>query len=327
MITVCSSYSTFAQGTPAKALPKKTTTTSTETAAPPSETVVVPGATLKFTTDSAPVNTDTRNTLMFKDGSNGSVSVPPKPSEMDNSLPEDAPFKTYIGYPKYSVGATVAQNNVSSKWSYGNQDLNYTSGATGYGLIGRMQATPKVNTEIEYNHTSFSVDAGGVTGATINASETNIDSYMIKTKYCFISNSGFQNQFCPGIDVGSDVYPVLQYVSGTALEISKATDIILGLNFTYQRSFSDKLIGKFGAGYNYGTGIGNKGYLTSKSNTSYFLKFAPEWNIKGNHSILGNVEYKARKAKLSGKVSATLTDTWLTEATTVAFGLGYLYSF
>lgn len=287
-------------------------------------------APLKFNTDSPAKNTDHRAPLKFKDAPEAqSVKDDGKIPE---GLPEEAPFQTYIGYPKHALGAQLGYVNVAADWTYNGQEFNFRSNSPEYLINYIFTPTPQMSVELDYTHYTLSVDSAVVgTGAgtrAIVSSSQGFDEYYAKFRYCFISSSSFARRLCPGVDIGNDAYPVLGFQDSTHLAMSKVQDYTVGVNITYQMPFTDIFLIKGIAGYNMGLGIGNSGVMKSTSNSSYYVTVQTDWlfGAMRNHDVIFGFDFKARKASINGLVGAS-NDTWDTDATTFAGRVGYAYTF
>jgi len=288
------------------------------------------GENLKFNTDYDPKSTDRHEPMHFSDPGDAPLGTP-RPEYADTT-PDDTGYKAYLGYPKNQAGVHVATMNLASSWGYGANTYNFTSGVTGYGVDYRLLVSPMWQLEANYQHASVTLTEAKVGGLTFHDSTINIDTYDLKNRWCFIGKTSFYRQLCPGIDVGNDGYPIVNFTSATDLALTREQDFYIGANLTYQQPITEPLLFTAKIGYNYGTGLGTSGYLTSKGDTSYYLNAGVEWTIARHHVILVNGEYKHRDAKVQGSIpssggSSVLTDTWQTNSSYLGARLGYLYSF
>jgi hypothetical protein len=112
------------------------------------------------------------------------------------------------------------------------------------------------------------------------------------------------------------------------MALAKVQDLIIGANFTGQFPFTDMFLFKAIVGYNYGTGAGNSGVMTSKTNSSYYITGQTDWYVgqSKKHDIILGLDFKGRTASISGKVGA-VEDTWDTKSTMFGFRGGYAYTF
>ena len=282
------------------------------------------GETLKFKDNSDPASSDTRPPMEFKDP--GEAPLGATRPEYGDVEPDSGNFKTYVGYPKHLLGVYLKPMNLSSAWSYQGSTYNFTSAATGIGLTYRLQVTPLWTLELDYMQYSMTMSDSTVNPYHFEQSSVSLSEYSIKGNYCFLGRTTFYRQLCPGAMIGNDNYPVLKFEPGSNLDISKVQDIILGINLLYQEPLSEHFMLKAIAGYNYGTGIGNSGYETSKSNSSYYGDLGAEWMVTEHNLAMAYVEYKARSAVISGTVGA-ITDTWTTNSSLLGAKLGYMRKF
>jgi hypothetical protein len=281
--------------------------------------------TLKFNTDSAPVNTDRHPPMTFKDPGEAPLGSP-RPEYAD-SVPDDAGYKAYIGYPKHQLGLYAAPTQVSSKWTgKSGEAYNLSNSAVAFGLNYKLIISPLWNVEADYQHYTLKMDPAslkvGATTFSFLDSKASFDNYFVRNRFCVIGKSTFYQQLCPGIDIGNDGYPIVNYSSNTSLAMDRVQDLIIGVNLTYQIPAGTALLFRVMGGYNYGTGIGNSGSLTSKNNSSYFADISLDFHI-GEHNIIAvGADYKARTAKVSNA-----NDSWETDASTFGGRLGYTRQF
>ena len=284
-----------------------------------------PNDRLKFNTDSAPVSTDYRAPMIFKNSDETPVGAPRK--EYSDNVPEDAGFKAYIGYPKHQVGIYAAPQAISSKWTGAKgEGYNFTNATTALGLNYRLLASPLWKVEVDYQHYELKMDAASANPFSFIESSATFDNFYIRNSFCLVSKWTFQQQLCPGVDIGNDGYPIVNYVTNKQLVLVKVQDIMVGLNLAYQYPISDVLLFRAMIGYNYGTGLGNSGYLTSQNNSSYFANANLEWSLSQQNTIQFGAELKARQAKVSGQIGPN-TDSWQTDSTAFGGKLGYIRTF
>jgi hypothetical protein len=291
----------------------------------PDAGAVPDGVQLKFNTNSESTNTDVRAPMKFKVPG---AEMNGKPtSEETNTVAEDAPFKTYLGYPKHDLSAFVGFANLSAKWTLGNVAFNFTDSPIEYGVSYKFHLSPLLSLHLDWLTYSDSIATSSVIANTydLNSSSETYNSVFVGGNYCFVSDSNFLRQLCPGIDIGRDDYPILGFTSGSALDLDKVTDITVGVNLAWQIPFADRYLFKLVGGYNMGTGLGNSGDLTSKTNSSYYGKMLFDWNVHGNHTINFQADYLGRTAKLSGNTGGS-TQSWETDASMFGGRIGYTYT-
>lgn len=282
---------------------------------------------MNFNTDSNPKSTDHRPALKFKDDTTQPVK---KEEDYSNGVKEEEPYRAYVGYPKNQVGVHVEPTSLAFDWKFNGQSFNYRSNTLKYGVDYNFVVTPQFTVGVSYTHYGVSVSSATADPFVINNSSDTFDDYYLKGRYCFISDSNFNRRLCPGIDIGNDSYPVLQFVNdGVHLEMGNVQDLVVGVNLTGQIPFTDKFVFKGIVGYNIGTGIGNSGPLTSKSNDSYYLNVSTDWTVSSTehhaHDAIFGVGFKHRDASLTGQVGAN-SDTWQTDADELSLYLAYMFT-
>ena len=244
----------------------------------------------------------------------------------DSGLDEEAPFKAYIGYPKHQIGVMASPISISSKFNYNTQPFNFKSSSLGYGLWYRLVATPLININLDWNRFTAAVAAATVSPYTVAESEETYDNYGVSGSYCYASKLSFFHRLCPGFKIANDAYPILEFTTGTALKMGKVEDIVIGLTLDYQFPVVESLLLTAMMGYNYGTGVGNSGSLTSKENNAIYARLGSQWTVASRHEISANVEYNMRTAKLKGLVGSN-TDSWETTSTILGLRAAYGYTF
>ncbi len=281
------------------------------------------GDAMRFNTDSAPASTDPRPPMMFKDPGAAALGTPPATF---NSIPEDEPFRAYIGYPKHQVGLYVMPISMSSTWTSGTNSYSFKDSPLGYGIMYRLVVSPLWQMELDYNRYTSKMTEATVASLRFLDSKVDLDNYFYRINACVIGNRGFFHQLCPGLEIGNDSYPVLKYVTSSRLSLTKFQDIMIGVNLKYTVPFGSDFLFKTALGYDYGTGLGNAGVFTSKGNSSYFAKAGLEYGFNKHHSLNAGLEFKARVAKVKGTIGSA-TDTWETKSAAFGGNLGWLFTF
>lgn len=247
----------------------------------------------------------------------------------DSPSSDDEGFKTYVGYPKHQFGVHLEPKKISAAWTYNGATYNFNANALAYGLDYNFIITPRMTVGLDYTHYTVTMPAATANGFTFNPSTANFDDYFAKFRYCFISDSNFERRFCPGIDVGNDSYPVLQFLNQTTMGLANVSDVILGVNGTGTLPVQSLFVVKAIVGYNMGLGIGNSGAMTSKTNSSYYADLLTDWKVGHNqnyqHAVQVGIGIKFRDASLSGNVSNQPT-TWDSKVVDESAYLGYTFT-
>lgn len=287
-----------------------------------------PTSGLRFKTDGESESKETRAPMKFKAlGSEEGKDVvigTSSPEELKNV--DDDVFKINIGYPKHRAGLFVAPQDFSAKWSYNSQDFNFDLTLVQYGFNYTFIATPLLQFELEYTRYSASIDAATVSPFSVIDSEKNYDSLFVNTRFCFVRESSFLKRLCPAFVVGKDAYPILGFVDSVRLQMDRVNDVVFGGLVTYQQPITAWVSLDTTLGYNMGTGVGNSGQLTSKSNSSLYLTMAADWSFKENHSANLGLSYLSRTAELEGKIGSNKIK-WETESSQLGLKAAYNYTF
>ena len=294
-----------------------TNATTDESSAP----AAASGESLKFNTETSnPPSSDTRPPMQFSDP--GATPLGEKAPVFAATIPEDEPYKAYLGFPKNRVGAFLAFKSLSSLWNYNGRDYNFPNSPLAYGINYAFLITPTWSVGVDYSRYTLKLNAANILPYRFNASTASYDEYYFKVRYCVVSHSSFYRQFCPGIDIGNDSYPIVKFEGANDLYLSKVQDIIIGLNLNWQIPINDSWGFKANAGYNYGTGMGNTGALTSKNNNSLVAGAGVEYQFPRLHSVSASIDYKSRSAKIKGVIGNN-TDTWTTKSSDIGVKVGY----
>src|SRR5687767_11588057 len=113
---------------------------------------------MKFKTDYTPKASDPRPTLQFSAPGGGVVAPTAQPDKYD-TVPEDQPFKTYLGYPKHRAGAFVSPMAIGAEWDYLGKQFSFKTNTLAYGVFYDFVATPQWSFTFDYQHYSAEVDA------------------------------------------------------------------------------------------------------------------------------------------------------------------------
>jgi hypothetical protein len=185
--------------------------------------------------------------------------------------------------------------------------------------------SPLWRVEVDYQHFTMKMNQQFLNPLTFQDSTVNFDNYYLRNSFCVIGKSTFYQQLCPGVDFGNDGYPIVNYVTNNDLTLQRVQDLVLGVNLAYQAPIGNTILFRAMAGYNYGTGMGNSGYLTSKNNSSYYLNAGIEWTVTEHNLINILAEWKQRNAKVSGPIGGN-TDSWQSDSSQIGGRLGYIRS-
>ena len=259
-----------------------------------------------------------------------SASTVPEPKVVEGEAEEA--LKLYPGYPRHLVALGLAPTRIASKWAYSGLDFNYNSvNGSAIDLNYSYIASPFFRVNAFYSRFEAGVNAGSVSaGASgtfqIEESRATVDTYGVSASFCNPFESNFMRQFCWGVELASEAYPLLDFVSSSALAMSKVEDLLLGVNATYRHPLRDQVEVSTTVGYSMGLGSGNSGSLTPKDNRFYYLNADLSWMVKPQHGVRAGVEYKNRATTVEGR-RGNNDDSWDVDITTTAFQLSYLFSF
>ena len=292
-------------------------------APPPAGVRVAPGEVLNFKTEGAkpaPDKAQVGKDFKFVDGAG-----PMAPPVTYDALADDTPYKTYIGYPKNSFSASLQPETFGATWSYNGQDINFRSSTLAVGLAYKLVATPRFGIDVSFNHSMFKIGDAQVSNYRVTGSNTTLDTYFVNGHYCFFGRSSFAIQYCPGVQIGNDAYPVLKFYDNLNLRLDRVQDFVIGLNVRLQTPITDRISAHFTPGFLLGTGIGNSGALTSKNNSTIYGLLGADYEL-GQHNALGlEFNFDSRNAKIKGKVGNN-DDSWTTKATDFGARFAYTYT-
>jgi hypothetical protein len=288
---------------------------------------------MKFKTDYVPKKTQEFNApLKFKIPDKDASSAEKKEDYKSEPIPStvaptDEPFKLYPGYPKVRLQIASQPTVVSSTFTYGTTGFNYNNTNTsGFGSSIIFQGTPAFKAKLFYSTYTAEVYDATVNALSITKSTIATPSYGASFSYCNISDGNFLTQLCGVFELGNDGYPLLDFASSSTLSMTQVRDNYYGIGIGYQWPILTNFLFHVLGGVNIGTGTGNSGALTSKTNSSIYFDGSIEWIINENHSATVGVNAKQRAAKVAGR-RGTNDDTWETKLTSNVFALGYIYTF
>lgn len=287
---------------------------------------------LQFNTLGSPGTTSGRDTLQFKVPTDDKAIADDKMANPVVNIKNDDAFKTYIGYPKHQFSVNYTPGSYGGKFSYTSTtsgqktEFNFSSTSTiATELIYRFVSTPSVVFEGNFNYFTAGTKAGTPGAATtVLDSTTNAMSLFVRGNYCYIGTNFFA-RLCPGVEFGTEQYPLVGYKNGTQLEMQKASELSYGINVLAQYPIVKTTVIKARLGYLMGTGSGGSGELTSKKNNALYLNTDIEWPMGSNYMNIG-FYYLNRTSTVEGNVG-NFKDKWDSNIGQLALRLGYTWDF
>lgn len=285
---------------------------------------LTPGEVLNFRVDDSPSEPGAAAEaprFQFTDGETS--AMPETPAGFTGGLPEDVPFRTYIGYPKHKIMATVEPKNVAATWTLNSFNFNFRNSTVAYGAGYEFAATPRLAVGIDYSHYDLSVNGGDVNPYRIAKSDHSYDVYLANLRYCFFGSSSFFQQICPGITFGSEAYPILEFSNGSNLKLGGAQSLVTGVNISYFSPITDKVLFRALAGYNFGSGTGNTGSATPSNHSTYYLRLGAGYEFNRRHSVVADVDWFNRSTTLKDR-HGNVSDSWTIKSTDLGLRMAYV---
>jgi hypothetical protein len=118
----------------------------------------------------------------------------------------------------------------------------------------------------------------------------------------------------------------LKFIDGTHLVMSSVSDIVVGVHAGVQIPITEKIQFKPIVGYNYGTGAGSSGTLTSKGNSMLWARGEIPFTINRQWMVKLHGDYQSRQATIEGKIGAN-NDKWETDSVLLGGGADVFYTF
>lgn len=283
---------------------------------------------LKFKTDGDLGTKEVRDPIQFK------LDEKKKATQSSEELtPDEKVFVAYPGYPKHRLLVALMPTQVNSQWKYSGLDFNFKNNATAaMGFSYQYFSTPMTQFSFDYSRYTVESSADRVTPQApalpidILKSDVTVDNFGVKSQFCKILDGSFFQRFCWGLDLGVESYPLLDFTGNTTLELTKVQDVVFGINIGYNLPLFSGILLRTKAGYNMGTGSGSSGSLSIKSNNVIYGMADLEWMFKEKHGLTAGVDFRQRRATVSGQRGST-NDKWDSVITTTALRGGYIYNF
>ncbi len=271
---------------------------------------------------------DNRPAMVFSH--EGALNESPQQAEektnpVDN-IANDTPFVTYIGYPKYFLQLTLTPTPTSFKQEYNNLPLNYSSSnLTSFDLLSRITITPQVFAELEVANSSVAVKSKNLTLYQINESSVDLSTVNFRMNYCILGKVSF-HQFCPGVDLGFDQYPTLDFANSTSIEITKIKDTTAGAYLFYQYPALPNLFWQTRVAYLTGLLVGQDENLKVTMNNRTVFRTGFMWSASENYHIFGLLSYEERNAAVT-QVIGSNTDNWKVKSNALGAHVGIQFNF
>lgn len=244
---------------------------------------------------------------------------------VEETVNDETVFDAFPGYPKSRIGLGITAATLNSSWSFGAYNFNFSSLAIAYEVSYEFVARPNFSMQLKYQTYEASTPDGTVKPYRIIDSTAEVNSYGILTSYCFLSQTSFYRRFCPNFSIENDAYPILNFVtgSGTNLQMGTVKDLVVGLGFNYMFPVTEKTNFSVGTGLKLGTGTGQTGALTSKSNSSYLLSGTLMWEAFRHGEVDIGFEGAYRSANIHGKAGSAEQD-WKTISSWLAGRMAFV---
>jgi hypothetical protein len=239
--------------------------------------------------------------------------------------PEDKPIveekpKVYLGYPKgdygislnpglYSFSQTLV--NTGSKFNFSNFS------ASDFSLSFRARTSPSVLLGLDFNYHSVSTAAADLQQFQIASSSVSVISTVIYGAYCY-SLGDAAHKICPGIDLGVDTYPILEFESNTSLTLKKLNDVSVGPSLTYLSPLGGKMSMRMEASYRVGLKQGQAAGYTMNSDHVFALGAEGLAPVGKTARISFGAGVRSQSASFSH-----LQDRWQMSNVSYLFSLGY----
>ncbi len=250
----------------------------------------------------------------------------PELADPVNNEPNDTPYITYLGYPKYRLEAVYMPLSTAYKQTYKSLPLNYSSDSYDTAAVSaRATINPHVFLEAEYETSDATVASKNLKIYKITGSTATLQNWNLRGGYCWLGNTAF-HQLCGAIDFGMDNYPTLNFKNSTDIKIETIQDTTAGLTVDYQYPALPKFYWINRLSYAYGLQIGQNSTLRVNNNSKIVFKTGAEWLMSPASSVVGNFVYEDRTADVKGPDGISTAD-WTTEATGLGFNIGYRYTF
>lgn len=284
----------------------------------------------QFNVLGTPTKSSDRDSLTFKVPTDDKALADDRMANPVENQKNDAPFKTYIGYPKQRLTVGYAPVSYSGKFTYTGSgtgqgtDFSFTSSSvTGLNLGYQFLPTPTTYIEAESNYLSASTNDGSPNPFTVNKSTANVFNLFVRGNYCFVGDNFF-SRLCPGAEIGMDSYPLLGFIDNSTMEMQQATELSYGVNLLFSGPLVKSVIGKTRIGYLMGSGVGQSG-LTSKKNSAYYVAPQIEWPAMGGYINIG-FNYLSRNSSVEGKKGVN-TEKWDTTLSSFTMLAGFTLEF
>jgi hypothetical protein len=242
------------------------------------------------------------------------------------ALRNSQPYTGYVIYPRYQFEATLAPMKSGFRQDYYDLPMNFS--ITSYDSVvlgGRYLFTPHLFAEMEYSHSSFSVQGQNSGSYQVLESTANIETIVGRFTYCSVGNHAM-NKLCYAAVLGWDAYPSLEFVSSAQLRISSVNDMALGARIGYDHIIAPFITFTSAIEYLHGLGQGQNSALgvDSDKRIRADLGFSKQNSKNLDFYSLG-VAYSYREATIHGSTGSYM-DYWSTQTSTITLLMKYTWT-
>jgi hypothetical protein len=239
-------------------------------------------------------------------------------------LDSPTPYSTAIGYPKITLGASYNPGFFGFKQTL--QDTGEVFNISGpqalaFGALLHVEASPLYQFELEASYLNMSVGDLNFSPYLVKASSTNTESIYARMNRCFYFSS-FGNRLCPGIEIGLDTYPSLDFgSSNTVLTLTSISDMVVGLVLNYELPLTPSLTMNVKARYDEGLKIGQSATLGVTDDSKIVGQAGLTFPIgeRSSMGVLADIESR------TASVHSTLDD-WKSETVSYSLMVGYSHA-
>jgi hypothetical protein len=151
----------------------------------------------------------------------------------------------------------------------------------------------------------------------IASSSVSVISTVLYGAYCY-SLGDAAHKICPGIDLGVDTYPILEFESNTSLTLKKLRDVSVGPSLTYLSPLGGKMSMRLEASYRIGLKQGQAAGYTMNSDHVFALGAEGLAPVGKSARISFGAGVRSESASFSH-----LQDQWQMSNVSYLFSLGY----
>jgi hypothetical protein len=204
----------------------------------------------------------------------------------------------------HRLTAVLAPQTHAGTWRGAGSGYEFHSHGFGYRLLYDFSFARHWHVGAAYRQTRLRLNEDHSDSYAIRGSATRMESYFLKSGYCFSSHKPFVQEICPAFRFGRETYPLLRLSNTSNLSLEGHRAIVGGVDLDYQSPITETVLFRASVGY-------DSSFRGDSPPFTYFLNLGAAWALSAADSFGFNVGWINRRVSADDSVSGTTRTTSL----------------